>query len=270
MPTKKKEITPQTESNPEMDAMRNSVEETHSTVPEVMPSKTESDAMPEYTLSSENPAIGQTDPEPPPDETMTCMNPDPDTKMSDILQTDANPPTEDVPSVESPDPGDVPSEDVQTEPKEKKPRRRAKTESEPPQSDDPPEEKPTAASQRPTLSRQRTRVVPIDERRTVETETDKDNSDLLDLLESLRSNRILTDMFQGVERLSDESNRYIAVLHHGSFRVIIPVEEAVEPPRDYRGMDPGTVLRGKPAGSHAYEAQAILFRNGPGRKQSAV
>ena len=159
MPTKKKEITPQTESNPEMDAMRNSVEETHSTVPE-------------YTPSSENPAIGQTDPEPPPDETMTCMNSDPDTKMSDILQTDADPPTEDVPSVESPDPGDVPSEDVQTEPEEKKPRRRAKTESEPPQSDDPPEEKPTASSQRPTLSRQRTRVVPIDERRTVETETD--------------------------------------------------------------------------------------------------
>ena len=124
MPTKKKEITPQTESNPEMDAMRNSVEETHSTVPEVMPSKTESDAMPEYTLSSESPAIGQTDPEPPPDEIMTCMNPDPDTKMSDILQTDADPPTEDVPSVENPDPGDVPSEDVQTEPEEKKPRRR--------------------------------------------------------------------------------------------------------------------------------------------------
>lgn len=50
-------------------------------------------------------------------------------------------------------------------------------------------------------------------------------------------------MFQGVERLSDESNRYIAVLYHGSFRVIIPMEEAVEPPRDYRGMEPESVLR---------------------------
>ena len=59
----------------------------------------------------------------------------------------------------------------------------------------------------------------------------------------MRSNRILTDMFQGVERLSDESNRYIAVLYHGSFRVIIPMEEAVEPPRDYRGMEPESVLR---------------------------
>lgn len=66
---------------------------------------------------------------------------------------------------------------------------------------------------------------------------------MLDLLESLQSNRILTDKFQGVERLPDESRQSIAVLCHGSFRVIIPVEEAVEPPQDYRGMDPGAVLR---------------------------
>lgn len=242
MPAKKKENTPQTESNPEMDAMRNSVEETHSEVPENMPPQTESDEMPEDMPSIENPAIGQTDPEPPPDETMTCMDPDPDTEKSDSLQTDPEPSPDVAMTCMNPDPKNP--VDFQTEPeKMKNPRRQTKIESEPPQSDDPPEEKPTASSQRPTLSRQRTRVVPIDERRTVETETDKDNNDLLDLLESLRSNRILTDSLQGVERLSSDVHQYIAVLHHGSFRVIIPVEEAVEPPRDYRGMDPGTVLQ---------------------------
>lgn len=196
MPTKKTEIAPQTEENPEVSELLGSEEE---------------------------------------------ISP-PEAKTA--LQTDADPPTEDAPSDESPDPGDAPPEDVQTDPEEKKSRRRrAKNESDQAQSDAPPEEKTPAASQRPTLSRQRTRVVPIDERRTVETETDKANNDLLDLLESLRSNRILTDKFHGVERVSENSSRYVAVLYHGSYKVIIPVEEAVEPPRDYRGMDPGTVLQ---------------------------
>lgn len=102
---------------------------------------------------------------------------------------------------------------------------------------------PTEAPRKPTLSRQRTRIVPIDGRRTVATETDKANSDLLDLLESLRGGRLLTDKLQGVERLSEASHRYAAVLYHGSYKVIIPVEEAVDAPRDYRGMEHGTVLQ---------------------------
>lgn len=160
------------------------------------------------------------------------------------LQTDADLPSEGGPSGEISDPGDAPPENVQTEPEEKVPRRRrAKTESNQTQSEGETAPETPAVPKRPTLSRQRTRVIPIDERRTVETETDKANNDLLDLLESLRSNRILTDKFHGVEKLSENSNQYVAVLYHGSYRIIIPVEEAVEPPRDYRGMEPGTVLQ---------------------------
>lgn len=217
MPAKKKDAIPQTESNPEMDELL-STEEAQQTASEETSPQIDSEPKPDDISSIEALDVGgQTEAGFPPEEAASCMDPDPDAKKSDSAQT------EDEPA--------------------KKPRRRKKTEPEPTQSDAPPEEKPPAVSQRPTLSRQRTRVVPIDERRTVETETDKSNNDLLDLLESLRSNRILTDMFQGVERLSDESNRYIAVLYHGSFRVIIPMEQAVEPPRDYRGMEPESVLR---------------------------
>ena len=85
-------------------------------------------------------------------------------------------------------------------------------------------------------------VVSIDERPTVETEADKAKNDLLDLLESQKTGRILTGTIQGVERPADNLSRSLAVIYHGEFKVIIPAEEAVEPPDDYRGRLPEDVL----------------------------
>ena len=85
-------------------------------------------------------------------------------------------------------------------------------------------------------------VVSIDDRPTVETDADKARDALLDLVESFKTRRILTGTIQGVERPADNPSRSLAVLYHGDFKVIIPAEEAVEPPDDFRGRDPGDVL----------------------------
>lgn len=85
-------------------------------------------------------------------------------------------------------------------------------------------------------------VVTIDDRPTVETEADKAKNDLLDLLESQRTGRILSGTIQGVERPEDNPSRSLAVIYHGEFKVIIPAEEAVEPPSDLRGRSVEDVL----------------------------
>lgn len=81
--------------------------------------------------------------------------------------------------------------------------------------------------------RRRQRVVSIDAERTVQTDTDRLRSDLLDLVESLKSKKILTGTIQGVERLADNPEMSYAVIYHGDFKVIIPVLEAIEEPEDY-------------------------------------
>lgn len=93
------------------------------------------------------------------------------------------------------------------------------------------------SSTRPVMT-----VLSIDERPTVETEADKAKNDLLDLLESQKTGRILTGTIQGVERPEDNPKHSFAVIYHGAFKVIIPAEEAVEPPADYRGRLPEDVL----------------------------
>ena len=85
-------------------------------------------------------------------------------------------------------------------------------------------------------------MVSIDDRPTVETDADKARDALLDLVESFKTRRILSGTIQGVERPADNPSRSLAVLYHGDFKVIIPAEEAVEPPDDFRGRDPGDVL----------------------------
>lgn len=85
-------------------------------------------------------------------------------------------------------------------------------------------------------------VLSIDAQRTVQTADDKLQADLLDLVESLKSRKILTDTIQGVERSADNPNISYAVLYHGEFKVIIPAEETVEPPSDFRGRLPGDVM----------------------------
>lgn len=93
------------------------------------------------------------------------------------------------------------------------------------------------ASPRPAVP-----VLTIDGQLSVETDAEKAKNDLLDLLESQKTGRILTGTIQGVERSEDNQSRSFAVIYHGEFKVIIPAEEAVEPPADYRGRLPEDVL----------------------------
>ncbi|WP_236757204.1 VaFE repeat-containing surface-anchored protein [Acutalibacter muris] len=81
-------------------------------------------------------------------------------------------------------------------------------------------------------------VLSIDEGRTVETEADKARNDLLDLVESQKTGRILTGTLQGVERAVNSKTGSTAVIYHGAFKVIIPAEEAVTLPEDTRGRSP--------------------------------
>lgn len=134
----------------------------------------------------------------------------------------------------------------------KKPGRRKKTEEMPTQSDT--EENPgeivtaDGVLQAPKEPSRRSRARPgssilaIDGQLSVETDADKARNDLLDLLESQKTGRILSGTIQGIERPADNPARSLAVIYHGAFKVIIPAEEAVEPPEDYRGRVPEDVL----------------------------
>lgn len=90
---------------------------------------------------------------------------------------------------------------------------------------------------RPTMN-----VLSIDEHLAVETDADKAKNDLLDLIESMKTKRILTGTIQGVERPEDNPNRPLAVIYHGDFKIIIPAEEAVEPPEDFRGRSESDIM----------------------------
>jgi len=70
-------------------------------------------------------------------------------------------------------------------------------------------------------------ILAIDEQRSVEIREDKLRNDLLDLVESQKSRKILTGIIQGVERSADNPSLSFAVIYHGEFKVIIPAEEAV-------------------------------------------
>ena len=93
--------------------------------------------------------------------------------------------------------------------------------------------------------RRRARVDPvlaIDEQRSVETDADKLRNDLLDLVESQKGRKILSGAIQGVERSADNPNITFAVIYHGAFKVIIPAEETVRPPEDFRDRSPADVM----------------------------
>ena len=84
-------------------------------------------------------------------------------------------------------------------------------------------------------------IIAIGSSLSVETEAEKSKNDLLDLVESQKTGRILSGIIQGVEQTSDNPPRSLASVYHGEFKVIIPAEEAVEPPDDYRGRTPEEV-----------------------------
>ena len=86
---------------------------------------------------------------------------------------------------------------------------------------------------KPKKQAKRKSVLSIDERPSVETDEERAQSDLIDLLESLKTGRILTGTIQGVEQAA--GNVSCAVIYHGVFKVIVPASEAVETPEDLHG-----------------------------------
>lgn len=85
-------------------------------------------------------------------------------------------------------------------------------------------------------------IVSIDNERSVESDTDKKRNALLDLVESMKGRKILSGTIQGVERSEDDPDLSFAVVYHGDFKVIIPADEAVDRPADFRGREPGDVM----------------------------
>ena len=141
-------------------------------------------------------------------------------------------------SVVSDEEADIPAENVI--PEKPKRARKKKTAEIPVEA----HEEPPAEMQQEEKPRKRARrksVLSIDERPSVETDEEKAQSDLIDLLESLKTGRILTGTIQGVEQASDNSVSY-AVIYHGVFKVIVPAAEAVETPEDLRGRPMEEVL----------------------------
>lgn len=84
-------------------------------------------------------------------------------------------------------------------------------------------------------------VVSIDDRLGVETDADKARDAMLDLVESLKTRRILSGTVQGIERPGDGTNS-VAVIYHGDFKVFIPAEEMVEKPEETRGRSVSDAL----------------------------
>ena len=148
------------------------------------------------------------------------------------------PQTESEPSLIEPE---AEASDGNPEPIEEKPKRKSRKKAEAddnqPQSDST-ESKPARASSR----RRANAVVSIDETRSVETSADKRNNDHLDLVESLKSKKILSGTIQGVERSEENPALSYAVIYHGDFKIIIPATETVEPPADFRDRSPGDVM----------------------------
>ena len=97
-------------------------------------------------------------------------------------------------------------------------------------------------SQATQTAARRSSVVAIGAQLQAETEAEKNQNALLDLVESMKSRRVLSGTIQGVERPENSPSRSMAVLYHGDFKVIIPAEEMVDPPEDLHGLPKSEVL----------------------------
>ena len=201
-------------------------------------------------LSAEENGVEACDPEM--DEMLAATKP----VGEELHQTESDAPT-DVPAADQDtEEGAEPTDSPQTETEPiKKPRRRKKTTEEEAAKSDSQNESDTEAAEKAdngaevpekpkrkrSTAKPKQTVISIDEQRTVETEADKAKNDLLDLIESLKTGRILSGTIQGVERASDKNAHTLAVIYHGDFKIIIPAEEAVDPPSDYRDQNPDDV-----------------------------
>ena len=82
-----------------------------------------------------------------------------------------------------------------------------------------------------------TEILAIDDELGVQTELEKARDKFLDLIESLKTGRYLTDRIQGVEKHSD-GGMPRAVIYHGDYKVILMASMVVDLPRDLRDRTP--------------------------------
>lgn len=192
----------------------------------------------ELTPETETAAVAET-PECVPEAETEILKTDSEAVSEETLATEENSPADAVAEeTAEPIPGAA-EEPEASEPKKTAAKRKKKTETaDTAGEEEKPVEQKKAAKKRSAVKP--ISVISIDERRSVETEADKEKNDLIDLLESLRVGKILTGTIQGVERASD--NHSMAVIYHGAFKIVIPAEEAVTAPDDYRDKSPEDVM----------------------------
>lgn len=256
MATKKKELIPEEEmaleqQSPEEGAAADAISQTDTEASLDEVSRAE-----EEVILPETDSPSQTDSESALEEEFSAEGAHEAPEKSESPQTDsentdsgADPIEDGVVSPQESPPSQTDSETSPGEPEEAPPARKTrKPRAKKSESDAEPEKPAEAAAaeratrRRRTAARPSSPVVSIDDRLGVETDAEKARNDLLDLVESLKTRRILTGTIQSVERPADNPSRSLAVIYHGDIKVIIPAEEAVEPPDDFRGRMPEDVL----------------------------
>ena len=187
-------------------------------------------------------AISQTDPESSVNSPQNAIPGSEGTENSDVLQTDS----EINADFEDSDPGNMSShektEEIKTEKNNEAENPAGETAE--PQSDksDTDDASKIIKKTSTTIKRTgRTPVIAIDERLIAQTDEEKLRDNLIDLVESLKSNVLLSGTVQGVEQ--SPNNPYsLAVIYHGEFKILIPANEFMEEPDDTHDQPKETVL----------------------------
>ena len=94
--------------------------------------------------------------------------------------------------------------------------------------------RPVKPKKKSSKSWQNEQLITLDERRSVTSSSDKQMDDLIDLMQSLKSRRILSGIVQGVERSTD-GGFPVAVVYYGSYKITIPAEDFIDKPNEYKG-----------------------------------
>lgn len=189
-----------------------------------------------------NEAISQTDPESSDNSPQNAVPGSEGTENSDVLQTDS----EINAYFEDSSPGNMSSleksEEIKTEKNNEAENPAGETAE--PQSDksDTDDASKIIKKTSTTIKRaRRTPVIAIDERLIAQTDEEKLRDNLIDLVESLKSNVLLSGTVQGVEQ--SPNNPYsLAVIYHGEFKILIPANEFMEEPDDTHDQPKETVL----------------------------
>lgn len=187
-------------------------------------------------------AISQTDPESSDNSPQNAIPGSEGTENSDVLQTDS----EINADFEDADPGNMSSfeksEEIKTEKNNDAENPTGETAE--PRSDksDTDDAAKIIKKTSTTIKRAgRTPVIAIDERLVAQTDEEKLRDNLIDLVESLKSNVLLSGTVQGVEQSTN--NPYsLAVIYHGEFKILIPANEFMEEPDDTHDQPKETVL----------------------------